>query len=242
MQVEQVVGSLDDRPHRACALQLCRVARAVERRRRPQPVEILVDIARGDRVARIEFLERRDIVEAERQLAAARPDTGAEQAVDRDRAADLVAVGEPHHRDMWPGLARGKGGDVFDPGITGAIGRNIGRRQLDREAEIGHGRTRGSASSPNGNPVDEPLQEDLAARHLLQRDELVGLVRLVDRAGADNHRRYAGGREQPALGAEGDLDGAIARQAQAASCVTSVIGRGVERSAASVAARTRCLS
>ncbi len=139
MQIEQEIGLIDDRPQRARAFELDRLARAIERRRVPQPVEILVDIARGDRVARVEFAIRRDIVEGQRQRSAARPNPRAQQLVERDRTANLIAVGQRGHHDMRTGLARDKARDIFDAGIAGAIGFDIGGRQLHPEGEIGHG-------------------------------------------------------------------------------------------------------
>ena len=72
----------------------------------PQPVEILVDIARGGRDSAVERAIGRDIVEGEGELAARRPQPGAEQTVERDRAADLVAVRQRRDHDMRPGRAR----------------------------------------------------------------------------------------------------------------------------------------
>ncbi len=138
MQIEQEVGLVDDRPQRARPFELDRVARAVERRRVPQPVEILIDIARRDRIARVEFAVGRDIVEGQRQLSTARPDPGAQQLVERYRPADLVAVGQRGHQDMRTGLTRDKARDVLDAGIAGAIRFDIGRRQLNPVGEIGH--------------------------------------------------------------------------------------------------------
>ncbi len=92
MDVEKEIGGIDDRAQRTRALQLDRFAGAVERLRAPQPVEILVDVPRGDRIARVELAVRRDIVESEGQRAAARPHLGAEQPIERDRAANLVAM------------------------------------------------------------------------------------------------------------------------------------------------------
>src|SRR5260370_2372830 len=121
MQIEQEVGLVDDRPQRPRPFKFDGLARSIERRRVPQPVEILVDIARGDWVARVELAIGRDIVEGERQLAAARPDPGPQQPVERDRPADLVAVGQRGHHDMRPGLTRHKAGYVVYAGIAAAI-------------------------------------------------------------------------------------------------------------------------
>ena len=107
--------------------------------RTPQPVEVFVDIARRDRVARIELAIGRDIVEGQRQPAAPRPDPGAKQLVERDRAADLVAVGQrasPAHaaRARRPSKRR----DVFDSGIAGPVRFDVGRRQLHTIGKVGH--------------------------------------------------------------------------------------------------------
>ena len=53
--------------------------------------------------------------------------------------------------------------------------------------------------------LDEPLEERLAARDLVERDELVRLVRLLDRARPADDRRDAGLLEEPRLGRVGDL-------------------------------------
>ena len=139
MQIEQVVGGVDDRAQRAGPFELDRAARAVERRRAPQPVEVLVDIARGDRVARVELAIGRDIVEGQRQPAAPRPDPGAKQPVERDRAANLVAVGQRAHQHMRPRLGGVEAGDVFDTGVARPIRFDIGRRQLHPVGEVGQG-------------------------------------------------------------------------------------------------------
>src|SRR5690606_33911280 len=60
-----------------------------------------------------------------------------------------------------------------------------------------------------GEALEQSLHEALAERDLLQGDELVRLVRLVDRTGAADHCRNAGLGNQAGLGAEGDLGGAV---------------------------------
>src|SRR5438094_8174406 len=66
---------------------------------------------------------------------------------------------------------------------------------------------RGSADSARSLSAirDQPVDERAALLELAHRDELVRLVRLLDRAGADHDRRDAGGRKKPRLGAVGDL-------------------------------------
>src|SRR5689334_24281109 len=57
---------------------------------------------------------------------------------------------------------------------------------------------------------DQSVEKHAAFLELADRDELVGLVRLIDRARADDDGRNAGLREQPAFGAIGDLAVAVA--------------------------------
>ena len=52
---------------------------------------------------------------------------------------------------------------------------------------------------------DQPVEKHAAFLQLGDCNELVGLVRLIDRAGADDDGRHAGVREQPGFGAVGDL-------------------------------------
>ena len=59
-------------------------------------------------------------------------------------------------------------------------------------------------------PLDQPVDaEILALRDLVERDEFVGLVRLLDRAGTADDGRDAGLLEEPAFGAEADLARAV---------------------------------
>src|ERR1700752_3505013 len=53
--------------------------------------------------------------------------------------------------------------------------------------------------------LNEPVYEPAALLKLGDRDPLVGLVRLIDIAWPAHHGRDAGLREQPTLGAVGDL-------------------------------------
>ncbi len=138
MDVEQEIGGVDKRTQGAGAGEFGRLARAVEGGLVPQPVEILVDKARDDRIARIETAIGGDIVEGQGQPSLARPQPGAEQPVEGDRPADLVAVGQRRDQHMRPRNAAVKGGDVFDPGVAGSIGFDIGWGQLDGIVRLGH--------------------------------------------------------------------------------------------------------
>src|SRR5499427_10979907 len=52
---------------------------------------------------------------------------------------------------------------------------------------------------------DQPIDERTAFLEFADGDELIGLVRLVDRTGADHDRWDSAGGEQAGLGAERDL-------------------------------------
>src|SRR3546814_9344762 len=67
-----------------------------------------------------------------------------------------------------------------------------------------------SAGTSGTQPLLQAIHETLAEGHLLQGDELVGLVRLVDRAGTADDRRNAAGVEPAGLGAEGHLASGLA--------------------------------
>ena len=60
------------------------------------------------------------------------------------------------------------------------------------------------AASGLRDPVEQPVHEAFAERHLVEGDELVRLVRLIDAPRAAHHRRHAALLKQPRLGAEGD--------------------------------------
>src|SRR3546814_15404462 len=72
--------------------------------RRPQPVEVLVDEARGGGIGGIKTEVGGNIHETERQLALQRLHVVAKQPVERDGAAELVAVhhGGDHHVRAGP--------------------------------------------------------------------------------------------------------------------------------------------
>ena len=89
----------------------------------------------------------------------------------------------------------------------------------------------GAAADPSirrRRPGRQAAEEGLALRDLGERDVLVRLVRLLDRAGAADDGRDAGLLEQPGLGAEGDLAAALAPASALASCVISASPRVVE--------------
>ena len=95
-----------ERPQLARTRELARCARAVQNLRVPQPVEILVEAARGEGIAGVERLVSRGVGEDQRQRAARRPEAAAQQPVERDRAAHFVAVRERLDRDTRPRSGR----------------------------------------------------------------------------------------------------------------------------------------
>src|SRR5438552_10442517 len=94
MDVEQEVGGIDDRTQITGPGKLGGSPGAVESGRSPQPIEIFVHKARSDRDPWIEIAISGDVVEGQGQLALPWPPLGTEQTVERDRAADLVAMGQ----------------------------------------------------------------------------------------------------------------------------------------------------
>src|SRR5438067_4550087 len=116
MEIEKVVGCVDDRPQRAGARQLHRLPRPVEHRGAPQTIEVLVDIAGRNRVAGVEFPISGDVVERQGQLTPARLKPGTEQSVDGDCATDLITVGQRTEDDVWPRLGSLERSYVLNPG------------------------------------------------------------------------------------------------------------------------------
>ena len=141
MKVEQKVGPIVERPQLARTREFARCSRAVENLGVPQPVEILVEAPRGEGIAGVERLVSRSVGEDQGQCAAHRPETAAQQPVERDRAAHFVAVRERLDRDARRagGVAEPPG--VCDTGITRGPSRQVRQRDIHRR----DGRRRGHA-------------------------------------------------------------------------------------------------
>ncbi len=84
----------------ARAAQLDRVARAEQLLVGPDAVQVLVDAARRVGVGGVEARVGLDVGEGQRQAAAPRPEALPQQPVERDRAADLVAVRQRLHHHV----------------------------------------------------------------------------------------------------------------------------------------------
>ncbi len=61
-----------------------------------------------------------------------------EQEIHRDRAAQLVAMDNRIHHDMRTRFVAVQGGDEVDPGISGPVRRDVGRRKLYLVRLLGH--------------------------------------------------------------------------------------------------------
>ncbi len=134
MDVEQQLGGIDERPQLAGAPQLDRIARAQQRLVAPDAVEVLVDIAAAVGRGRVPARIGRDVAEGQRQSAALRLPLCLlrEQRIQRDGAADLVAVGQRLHHDLWPGAARIEAPHVGRAGVARRPARQVRRLQFDR--------------------------------------------------------------------------------------------------------------
>jgi hypothetical protein len=141
MQVEQHVDAVVERTKLARAAQLRAVPRAIEHLRGPQSVEVLVDAPRRERIRPVEAPVGGDIGEHERERAARRAQSLAQRPVERDGAADLVAVGQRLHQGVWTGARRAELPDERQPGIARCVALEIGKRNLDRRRARGrHGK------------------------------------------------------------------------------------------------------
>ncbi len=121
-------------------LELDALGAAVELGRVPDAVEVFVDLARLVRRAGVEALKGRDVGERQGQGAARRAHPFAQQEVQRQGAAELVAVddGRDHHvrarllgleavHEVDAGVALSVGGDV------GGGEFDVGRHEVPRE-------------------------------------------------------------------------------------------------------------
>ena len=167
---------------------------------------------RGDAGAAAEVLR----VDAERGAAPIHMGVQVDQAGRHDVAlhvAHFRRVGQvvPHLGDLAAGERHV--GDAVD-----VLRRVDDPPALQDEVEC-HGVSRNAALARA--VLDQAVDELAAFLQLGDRDELVGLVRLVDIARPAHHRRNAGLREQAALGAVGDLAVAVAAGELLVSSVTS---------------------
>lgn len=119
VQIEQEIGLVVARAQLARTPELARAAGAVEHFGIPQPVEILVEATRRERIVIIEGLVGSDVREHDRQRPALRAEAAAQQPVERDRAADLVAVSQRLQRHPRAGDVGSKAPDERDADVAG---------------------------------------------------------------------------------------------------------------------------
>src|SRR5579875_2992560 len=103
MEIEHHIRGIDDGTHGAGAVELEGAAGAVERRRIPDAVEILVDEARSRRVLGVETVEGCEIGESRREPPAAKYRRLTQEPVESDRAPELVTVNEGETQHVRPG-------------------------------------------------------------------------------------------------------------------------------------------
>ena len=138
MKVEQEVGAIVERPQLARTRELARCARAVENLGVPQPVEVLVEAARGEGIAGVERLVSGSVGEDQRQRAARRPEAAAQQPVERDRAAHFVAVRQRLDRDARRRRASSPKRQTYGhAGVARGPSRQVRQRDIDRREPAG---------------------------------------------------------------------------------------------------------
>ena len=128
MNIQQEIDFVDHRSHRAGASELDRLPRTIECGGRPDAIEIFIDKAARVRQGGIEAMKRIHIGERQRQLSTCGLQVHLEQSIERNRAAEFVAVRDHVHHRMRPRLAGIERRDVIDAAIAAAVGGNIGWR------------------------------------------------------------------------------------------------------------------
>lgn len=153
VQIEQEIGLVVARTQLAGTPELARTAWAVQHFGIPQPVEILVEAARRERIVIIEALVGGDVREHDRQRPAPRAEAAAQQPIERDRAADLVAMGQRLQRHPRTGDAGREAPHEGDAGVARRPGRKIGKRDLDRRDPLRHGGRARFGAGPSLQPA-----------------------------------------------------------------------------------------
>ena len=137
MHVEQEIRLLEHGAELAGARKLDALPRPLQGLQRPHAVEVLIDEARCAGVFRVEALIGGDVGKGERQHAPPRPDTLAEQEVERDGAANLVAVRDRIDERMRARNAAVEAVDIVDARIARLVGGDVGGFEFDGEARHG---------------------------------------------------------------------------------------------------------
>ena len=131
-------AEVDDGAQGASPGELGRLARPVESCRRPQSVEILVDETGGSGHPPIEAVISGHVVKRQGQPTLSWPQRRAKQPIERNRAADLVAVGQRGDEHVRSGLTTFERCNVVDPGVADAVGLDVRWGQLDRVIWLRH--------------------------------------------------------------------------------------------------------
>ena len=134
-----MIDAVVEWPQLTRASELGAVARPSEHVGRPEAVEILVDAARRERISRIETLVRGDVGEDDGQCPARGPQAFAQEPIERDGAADFVAVRQGLHQDVRPGAAGRESPRVRNIAVSGGVRREARERDLDRRNECRSG-------------------------------------------------------------------------------------------------------
>ncbi len=159
VQVQDVVGRRHRRPHRAGPAQLRAVLAAFQPFGRPDPVEVVHQLAAVERLGRIERLVGRHIGKTHREGSDGRPHARVQQVRRRDHAAELVAVGQRVDQHMRAGPAGVEAMHVVDAGIALAVGREVARHHF----EIGLLRAHGNPLRVERSTVQEVERDGVSA-------------------------------------------------------------------------------
>ena len=131
VQVEQVVGCLHHGPHGPRAPQVGAVARTLQGLQVPEPVEVLLHPAAGEGIGGVEVPVGLDVHESERERAARRAQAGLQKTVERDRAAELVAVHHGRDQQVRAGGVGAEPPDPIEPRVARLPAVDVRRRQFD---------------------------------------------------------------------------------------------------------------
>ena len=126
-----MIDAVVERPQLARAPELGAVARPIEDVCRPETVEILVDATRCERISRVETLIRGDVGKDDGQRPARWPQLLAQDPIERDGAADFVAVGQRLQQDVRPGAAGCERPCVGNAVVAGGMRGKIRESDLD---------------------------------------------------------------------------------------------------------------
>lgn len=135
MEIQQQVDGVDERPQFAGAAAFAGAVVA-QRLVLPEPVHVLVRPSRGEGVRLVIKVVGVEVDEGEGQLARQGAHLVAKQPVERDGAAQLVAMHHRRDRHMRPGAATVECGHAANAGVAGKVGRDVGLFQFERKLVV----------------------------------------------------------------------------------------------------------